>query len=372
LISEHPLFYYSGMIPEYLGGVYSKSQVTLDLKQICARMGIEFVADRVVSLNTDQRSVTTQAGATHSASLMVFDIGGHPPYVPESPSITPVKPLHRLEQIEHQLEELLYGSPTPSAEKHEWVIVGGGAAGAELALNISARVRAHQKQQDFKLTLLEASNRLLRQFPAGLSDHVSEILRQRGVEIRLKRKAQSQSDHQIKLDDQHSIPYDVALWATGTRGQALFANAGLDCDDQNFVWVDQTLQHPQHPWLLAAGDCARINQQPTLGRVGIHAVKQGNTLTENVDRLLHATIEGQPLNDVSLVPFKPYPWAPLILSTGDRQGLWTTDRQWLRGAPFLRLKHFLDLRWIEQYYSRAMPQTTWWEKWHLRNATTSA
>jgi hypothetical protein len=41
--------------------------------------------------------------------------------------------------------------------------------------------------------------------------------------------------------------------------------------------------------------------------------------------------------------------APLILSTGTRDGIWTADDIWMRGRPLLRLKHAIDRRWIRPY-----------------------
>jgi NADH dehydrogenase FAD-containing subunit len=371
LISEYPLFFYSGMVPEFLGGVYSKSQICLDLKQLCTRIGVEFVADRVVSLDPDAKSVTTKAGATYKASLMLFDVGSRPPKMPAQENVAPVKPLQRLDELEQFLDRHLYAPDTQEMDKEHLVIVGGGAAGVELAMNISSRLRAHQRQHQLKITLLEAGDQLLTEYPEGMGEYVADQLRQRGVELRLKRSAVSVGEQQIKLDDQHVLDYDYVVWATGTVGQPFFRESGLECDDRDFLWMDKSLQHPRHPWLMAAGDCVRINQYPALRKIGVHAVKQGPVLATNVERLLRTHFTDQDLDSVPLLDFKPYAINPTILSTGSNQGIWSTEKFWFRHPLMLRLKHFLDLRWIEQYYSRSMPSTNWMEKLHLRNATSS-
>lgn len=371
LISEQPLFFYSGMVPEFIGGVYSKSQICLDLKQLCTRVGIEFVADRVVQLDPDRKTVTTKAGATYQASIMLFNVGSRTPGMPNQKNVAPVKPLQRLEQLEQFLDRHLYAPESKEIEKEHLVIIGGGAAGVELTLNICSRLRAHDRHHQLKVTLLEAGNRVLSEFPEGMSDYVAEQLRKLGVEIRLQRSAQSVTENKIRLDDQYVLDYDFAIWATGTVGHPFFREAGLECDNQDFLWMDKTLQHPLYPWLMAAGDCVRINQYPELRKIGVHAVKQGSTLALNLDRLLHAKYKGTKFNRVQLESFKPYIINPTILSTGSEQGLWATEKIYIRHPLMLRLKHFVDLRWIEQYYSRSMPSTSWIEKLHLRNATSA-
>ena len=53
LINEHPYLFYSGMIPEYLGGHYTKEDVTIDLGRLCKLNGITFVSAKAQNLHID-------------------------------------------------------------------------------------------------------------------------------------------------------------------------------------------------------------------------------------------------------------------------------------------------------------------------------
>jgi hypothetical protein len=73
-------------------------------------------------------------------------------------------------------------------------------------------------------------------------------------------------------------------------------------------------------------------------------------LRRNLDRSLRQIrLEGKPAGRDSLTAFRPYPATPLILSTGIPEGIWTAGSVWWSGASALRLKHWIDRRWMQTY-----------------------
>lgn len=359
LISDSPYLYYSGMVPEYLGDIYTKQDVHVDLQALATSSGVEYVKARVTSIDTENRTVTTRDGRVYHCRVAVFDIGTTTPGMPEGKHISPSKPLHKIEALHSFIDELLYG---PRQDKRRnLVIVGGGAAGVEIALNISARMKAEQHHTHLGITLVEEDDRLLGRFPASMADYVSDLLQQRGVDVRIRRKARQINDHQLILDDQHEVPYDFMLWATGISGQTLFRDSGLKCDRRHFLHVEDTLQYPEHPWLLAGGDCAHIHSYPDLMKIAVHAISMSGVILNNVDVLLRSE---EPRTDLSgLKTFHPKKVAPLLLSTGDKEGLWAMRDFWLHSKTTLRIKHLLDRRWIEQYQYPFQSRSGFIGKW---------
>lgn len=357
LLSDAPALYYSGMVPEYLGGVYAQPDVTIDLVGWCARHGVAWHEGRAVAVDPAAHTVTTTAGATLSYDLVAFDIGAHNPYGSAIEAIT-TKPLHRVERLAQWLAQAIR-IPGP----HHLVVAGGGAAGVEVALNVSARTGGH-----VHCTVVEPSERLLRTFPPGMGHYAAHLLRRRGADLCLGVSVGARSAGAVTLSDGTARPCDALLWATGSVGQRLFAAAGLPCDDRGFVRVARTLRCPIAPALFAAGDCAAVQGLEHLARVGVHAVRQGPLLAENLDRSLAALRAGRSLDDVSLRPFRPYPVAPLVLSTGTREGLWTAGPLWVRHPLALRLKHVIDLRWMNAYRLPGQPRWSLRQVAHARSA----
>ncbi len=56
LLSDRAELWYSGMVPEWTGGVYTRADVTIDLETICAREGVDFVQGKATGLDLERRS----------------------------------------------------------------------------------------------------------------------------------------------------------------------------------------------------------------------------------------------------------------------------------------------------------------------------
>lgn len=343
LVDAWDTLYYSGMVPEYLGGVYTAGEVQIDLRRLCAASGVTFRRARVDSLSLD-RHVITESGDEIGFDLAVFDIGSVTPQRDRAEGAVLTKPLHRIEALEAFVRSAL----DESGESRDLVVVGGGAAGVEVLLNLTARTAA-VRPDALRFSLVDPAEDVLPGFPSGMQADVRRRLERRGVSLHFGAQAERVLEGGVLLEGGMTLPADCVLWATGTTGPPLFRASGLPVDDSGFLRVDDTLQCPLAPWLFAAGDCATMASYPELKKIGVHAVKQGPVLRDNVTAALDALRAGRPLSETNLRAFTPYPVAPLILSTGNPTGLWASGRLWLRGGSILRLKHFVDRRWMGRY-----------------------
>lgn len=322
LINDHPWLYYSGMIPEYLGGTYAIEETRIDLQRHASKNNCAFVQGKITGIDRVQKKVAILNRDPISYDLLVLDVGSQTPFVPDSPRSQPVKPLYILKEIEAFIKHSI-GSRTLSL-----AIIGGGAAGCEIALNLSSKYDS----SSLKLTLVHNRSHLLPDaFPEWVGEEIRKRLEERGVTVFLESRG-----------SEENLNADLILWATGTKGYDWLRESGLETDDRGFVFTDDSLRSSD-PHILAAGDCGTIRSMRDLGKVGIHAVKQGPVLKENLKRILEKG--GQ----AGLKQFKPYLINPLILSTGVGDAYWGTSRFALRGKWALKLKHYLDKRFVEQY-----------------------
>jgi len=345
LIDPHRYLYYSGMVPEYLGGVYRREEVRIDLERLCKRAGVTFVQAPVATIRPSQREVTTPEGAAIPYDLLALDIGSVNPNPPDG--VIPSKPITETEALADRVRSTLAdGSASLSL-----TIVGGGAAGVEIALNVSARFESAGRSGDLDLTILEARPELLPAFPAGMRADIEARLRRRGVQVLTGVKATRIRNGSITTSGRApTVAADAVLWATGAVGPDLFRHSTLPIDDDGFLRTDPTLLVEGSSRIFAAGDCATMTGYEDLAKVGVHAVKQGPVLRRNLDRCLRQLrLEGKPPERARLSSFRPYPATPLILSTGVPEGIWTAGSVWWSGAPALRLKHWVDRRWMRSY-----------------------
>jgi NADH dehydrogenase FAD-containing subunit len=371
LLSEHPTLYYSGMVPEYLGGVYAADEVQIDLEAWCDQAGVRWLRGQATALDPADRVVRTAQGRAVDYDLVVFDVGARTAGVTDDTPGVHVKPLHHVERVERFVRRAVNAAPGDQPDaRSRLAIVGGGAAGTEVALNVSARAQAADSAS-LDLTLIERGPSLLPGFPAGMQQRATRLLQRRGVEVRQGTAVKAAEDGALRLSDGTTWASDLTMWATGATGQPLFRDAGLPCDARGFLRVAPSLQCPSAPRVFAAGDCALVAGHEDLARVGVHAIKQGPLLADNVERALEALRAGRPPADARYRSFRPYPVAPLILSTGRAEGLWTAGPLWLRGRWALRLKHAADLRWMNRYRLRDANRWSMRQTLHARAAATT-
>lgn len=344
LVDPHRHLYYSGMVPEYLGGVYRRDEVRIDLTAHAHAAGVAHVQARATALDAGARTMTLDTGDVLRYDAVAFDIGGVNPHQPNG--AIPTKPIAAIERLEDRVRAFL----RTSGSSLRVAVVGGGAAGVEIAMNLLGRAHAAGRLPDLSLTLLEADDKILARFPEGMQRAVARHLVAYGTTLRTATRVARIEDGQVHTHGGESHAADAVLWATGSVGPDVLRTSGLPTDARGFLLTDRTLRSLGDPHVFAGGDCATVQGLEHLAKVGVHAVKHGAVLRANLHRtLVHRADRGSVPPADALQPFRPYPAAPLVLSTGTDEALWMAGNRWLRGRPALRLKHWIDRRWIRAY-----------------------
>jgi len=348
LVSDRPELWYSGMTPEWLGGVYPRADVTVPLGPICDREGVRFEVGRAVAIDRAAREVALADGRRERYDVLAIDVGAVNPG--EAGGAVRTKPLWRIEDLGRFLDATAAGSKARSL-----VIVGGGAAGVEVALNVTARPGLGA----LSVTVVEPADRLCPGLPSRFGAWAAETLRRRGADVRLGQRAEEAGADGVRLASGERLPADAVLWATGSAGNPILREAGLAVTERGFPRVDRGLRSVSDGRVFVAGDAAAVAGHEDLARIGVHAVKQGPVLRENVGRALRALADGHDPATTDLHPFHPYPLAPLLVSTGEPSAWWLAGPVALHTGPALRLKHAVDRRWIDRYRDGASYSGLW-------------
>jgi NADH dehydrogenase len=145
------------------------------------------------------------------------------------------------------------------------VVAGGGPTGVEMA-GALAELRRVLLDRDYpaldpdevRVSLLEASERLLPTMPDRLAAAAAERLTQKGVEVRLGAAVDEYSRGVIRLRSGEQIPAATLIWAAGARASSLAAGLGTSLGPQGRVPVQPTLQLPGSPEVYVIGDAAYL------------------------------------------------------------------------------------------------------------------
>ncbi|MCM2319343.1 MAG: FAD-dependent oxidoreductase [Pseudomonas sp.] len=321
LICPEPYVWYSGMLPGLLAGRYSAGQCRIPLQPLCAAAGIEWVAAAVTALEADTRTLQLSSGeALHGRWLSL-----NPGSLPSAPAqegagmeLLPVKPfpafIARWQDWQRQPEPL--------------AILGGGAAGVELALAMARQVPS--------LALISAAP-LLSGHPPALRQRALRHLQAAGVRVHERCAVERIRGDVLMAAGQPVWQGRRLVLATGASPLPWLRESGLACDSKGFVTIAPTLQSLSHPQIFAAGDCASLADTP---RNGVYAVRQGPVLAGN---LVHA------LNGEALAAYQPQRHALALLADG--QGGALLSWAWLtaEGTVLGRWKDWLDRRFMRRH-----------------------
>lgn len=316
LISAHPFLVYSGALPQYMGGFYKWSCTAVNLEILCKRYGVSFTVDKVTSVNREQNFVETLSGEKIFYDVLLLNVGASTQPILDGENVSPVKPMSKLLELR---KKLLNG------DVNKLLITGGGAAGAEIALNLSHPAFKNHPQ----ITIAEKNDRILSAFPEKLSADVTAIFKERGVTVL--------TGHNISDDDRNN--YDHIILAAGNRAESVSINHNFQTGSSGRILTEKNLLVKGEHQVFAAGDTADVNGN-NYRQIGVHAVKQGIVLRKNIK----AVLLNKPLTN-----YKPYLTNPLILSNGPDSAFYVINNLTLKGRTFAILKYVLDMRWLDKY-----------------------
>ncbi len=144
------------------------------------------------------------------------------------------------------------------------VIVGGGPTGvelagscAELARKVLVRDFDHIDPRQARILLVEGNERLLKQFPADLSEDARQRLEAMGVEIHTETRVTDIREGEVDFDGR-TVRAGNLLWAAGVGASPVTETLGVACDRAGRIKVEPDLSVPGYPRIFAVGDNATL------------------------------------------------------------------------------------------------------------------
>lgn len=341
LISNVEQTPYSGMLPGHIAGFYSYAETHIDLPSLAQFAGAKLIVDPAVALNLSKKHVVCESGDRFEFDWLSLDIGSTPKTitVPGAQEYAiPAKPVPQLLTAWYQLQQLARENPDRPLSL---IIVGGGAGGVELALNMQASLQQiiQQPQTKLQIHLIHRGDRLLEGHNHWVSNKLDTILRQRGIALHLQHEVTKVTAEGVECDPQLTIPGEWVFWVTQGTAPPWIKHSGLTTDDHGFVLVQDTLQSVSHPQILAAGDIATMvnHQRP---KAGVFAVRQGSPLFQNWQHLLQGTTPKK---------YTPQSKYLALIGTGDGQAIASWDWFGWQSPLLWYLKDYIDRKFMKQF-----------------------
>ncbi|MDA9865548.1 selenide, water dikinase SelD [bacterium] len=288
---------YTGMLPGFIAGHYSRETLEIDLVKLARFAGARMIIGKVTGINRDARQLTIPGRPPVAYDIASIDVG-ITSNMPDLPGFSEhgiaAKPLG---PFATRWQAHLDGKAGPA------VVIGGGVAGVELALAMQYALGGRGK-----VTVIEAKTAL-----QGIGDSTRQSLldamRGAGIDLIENTTATEVSKSNVTLSDGRKIDAIITVGAAGARPFAWLEETGLQLEN-GYIAVDDNLRALNDPNIFAVGDCAHL--QTPRPKAGVFAVRAAPVLTRN----LKAAAAETPLK-----PFKPQSHYLKLISLGGKSAL---------------------------------------------------
>jgi selenide,water dikinase len=340
VVSPSPLHHYSGMLPGFLAGLYAEDEMAFALPRLVERAGGRLLLGQAVALDAGER-VVHLAGNPEGVSRAAYDLAvfaiGSTTAGSERPEVAahawPAKPIGRLVALRGALLEL---ARRPAAVTT--VVVGGGAAGVEVALAMKS-LFAHGGAPH-RVLLLESGGEILSGYPALLRRRALAVLARHDVAVRTATRVTAVEAGALVLAHGGRLASELTVWLAGAVAWPLFQGSGLPVDDRGFLLVDDALRSLADRRVFAAGDCGTLANHPHTPKAGVYAVREGPVLWRS---LRAAVVGGKPPG------YRPQGSFLSLLNTADGRALLSYRGIVSYSRWAMRLKDRIDRRFVARY-----------------------
>jgi NADH dehydrogenase len=282
LISDHDDFrVYPALYNVSTGG--PKRVASIPLSEIFAGKHVEIIIDSVTAINKAGRSVTTASKKTFEYEAVIFALGVKTNYFNIAglkEYSYGIKTLADAEELKAHLHKQLCDKEKPDLN---YVVIGGGPTGVELAGALPAYIKRVMKQHGIKrrkihVDLIEAAPRLVPRMPKDISRAIARNLRRQGVKIHTKTAVQAQTADALMVNNK-PIRSHTVIWTAGVANHPFFTKQDFQLARNSKVRVDQYLQ--AEPGIYVIGD----NADTPYSGMAQTALHDGSFVAANLQRI---------------------------------------------------------------------------------------
>ena len=319
VITNYDRQFYSGMLPGYINGTFSLEQVSFKVEDYCNNPNIELIFDEIVEIDKNKNMVKTKNGEYYF-DYLCMNLGSKSieSFGEETESLHYVKPIYGFKE----LKDIGGG-------KDQLLIIGGGAAGVELALAYS------HKYPGLNITIIDKHDDILLKFNNRTRKLSKKILDFRNIKVMYNTDIEKIEGNTAYYEG-GELKFDQALVSTGVTGVDI-KYTGFEVDEKNFLKVNNKLFAADN--ILAIGDMVHIREFPHMPKAGVFAIRMTPILVNNV---FHEIFGGGELE--SYVPQERY---LQIINTSDDKAILSWGPFAMHNKLAMKIKNKIDMDYMK-------------------------
>lgn len=269
VINPAPTAPYSGMLPGFVAGHYTKDDLDIDLVKLARFAGARIILGRVTQIDREARTVTVPGRPPIPYDIASIDVG----ITTEMPELAgfadhgvPAKPLDTF--------AARWEAYRAKAKAPKIAVIGAGVAGGELAMAMAHALRGRKP----RVRLIDRGTAFA-QFNDRARALMVQSLADLGVELIENAEVAQVTSAGVELVNGTVIEAEFVTGVAGPRPHRWLSDLGLKTYDGSLS-VGPTLV-TSDPHLFAAGDCAYMAHAPR-PKAGVFAVRQAPVLFHNL------------------------------------------------------------------------------------------
>jgi NADH:ubiquinone reductase (H+-translocating) len=297
--TNHHLF--QPLLYQVATAALSPGDIAWPLRTIFRRHpNVRVVMDEVLFIDRAARLVRLRDSAPIAFDVLIVAPGsrhsyfGHDAWEQSAPGIkTLVDAVHLREKMLLAFEEAERRRvATGTVDRLNFVIVGGGPTGVELAGALAELGRKalgpdfpNLRLDDLDILLVEGGSRILPEFNPDLSAKAKTALERKGVTIKLNSLVSEIRADGVVIGSEFVRSTNI-IWAAGNRASPLLNSLAVPQDGSGRIKVQPDLTIPGDSWIFVIGDaahCADAGGNPLPGLAPV-AVQQGRYVAMLIPR----------------------------------------------------------------------------------------
>lgn len=335
VINPHPTAPYTGMLPGYVAGHYTRDELDIDIVKLARFADARFVLGTATAIDPEAKTVTVPGRPPIPYDVCSIDIGitSEMPQVPGfAEHAVPAKPL---DQFANTWTKYVEATKTqPRSFSPNIAVIGGGIGGSELAMAMHHRLSILGRTPT--VTVIDGGT-ILREVGAAAQSELTQMLHSKGIACKEHMIATEVTSEGVVLADGSLVDADFVVGVAGARPYDWVESIGIETHD-GFITVDETLRSKTHGAIFAVGDCAHMGFDPR-PKAGVFAVRQAPVLTKNIAAALKQTKLGK---------FNPQVDYLKLISLGKKSAGADKYKRFVSGPAFWRLKDKIDRDFMDK------------------------
>ena len=337
LVTRAPWLTYSGMVPGVIAGHYVLDDCSIDLARLAARAKARTVFSEANRIDTVKREVLCADGTAVPYDVLSIDVGSAPPLARVRGAREHAIPMRPLDGLVKRFIATL--DAARRGDVRAVTLVGGGAAGVELALAMAHRLRSELGPGAAHVRVITDAPTIVPEFPPAARARLMRELRRRGVGVHASSPVTEITPAAVTTGHGHTFASDAVFWSAGVAAQPWIAESGFATDARGFLLVDATMQSTSHPLVFAAGDCAtRVDRE--MPKAGVFAVRAAPALAKNLRAALA---------EAALEPHRTHRRFLALVSAGSKRAVAVWNGFSWTGGWLWRVKDRIDRGFVARY-----------------------